>query len=167
MRLDQYSNPIFNEQDLFDALYKGQSLSADLIAELSPNIDQLEAVSDIHFSAPFVSNSTVTVNEFDQAMQQDWFMPEEYKNFDIISWVMNNCPEEYHERTAEELEAFTERNMLDLLRWLKYFVDTCTKENILWGIGRGSSVASYVLYLIGVHNIDSIKYNLDWREFLR
>jgi DNA polymerase III alpha subunit len=41
------------------------------------------------------------------------------------------------------------------------------KENIVWGVGRGSSVASYVLYLIGVHKIDSLYYNLDVEEFLR
>jgi DNA polymerase III alpha subunit len=62
---------------------------------------------------------------------------------------------------------YKSRNMLDLLRWLKYFVDTCEKEGVVWGIGRGSSVASYILYLIGVHSVDSIKYNLDWQEFLR
>lgn len=167
MRLDQYSNPIFNEQDLIDALYKGQKLSADLMAELNSNIAQLENVSGIHFRAPLISNTALSVDEFDQVMQQDWFMPEEYKTLDIIEHVMLICPVETQERAAEELEAFAERNMLDLLRWIKYFVDTCTKENILWGLGRGSSVASYVLFLIGVHNIDSVKYNLDWREFLR
>ena len=40
-------------------------------------------------------------------------------------------------------------------------------KNVLWGVGRGSSVASYALFLIGVHKIDSVKYDLDWREFLR
>jgi len=57
--------------------------------------------------------------------------------------------------------------MMDLLRWLKYFVDYCRDNKILWGVGRGSSVASYVLYLIGVHKIDPLKYNLDWQDFLR
>ena len=45
--------------------------------------------------------------------------------------------------------------------------ENMSENDIVWGVGRGSSVASYVLYLIGVHRIDSIKYNLDWREFLR
>jgi DNA polymerase III alpha subunit len=57
--------------------------------------------------------------------------------------------------------------MLDLLRVLKYTVDTLKTNSIVWGVGRGSSVASYVLFLLGVHKIDSVKYNLDWREFLR
>lgn len=167
MRLDQYSNPIFNEQDLFDALYEGQKLSSELITEVSSEIDTLENISNIKFTSLFLSNSGLELSNFDYTMQQNWFMPEEYKTIDIVKWVIDKSPEEHLNRTAEELDAFAERNMLDLLRWLKYFVDTCTKENILWGIGRGSSVASYVLYLIGVHNINSIEHNLDWREFLR
>ena len=66
----------------------------------------------------------------------------------------------------EELEAFTRRGMHTLLRYMIYLVDFMRENNIVWGVGRGSSVASYVLYLIGVHRIDSIQYDLDWREFL-
>jgi DNA polymerase III alpha subunit len=40
-------------------------------------------------------------------------------------------------------------------------------NNIVWGVGRGSSVASYVLYLLGIHKIDSIKYNLSPDEFFK
>ena len=94
-------------------------------------------------------------------------MPEEYKQLDIEGFLVHVCPKESYQRLIDELCEFRERNMLDLLRWLKYFVDTCRKNDILWGVGRGSSVSSYVLYLIGVHKIDPIKYNLDWREFLR
>jgi len=57
--------------------------------------------------------------------------------------------------------------MEDLLRYMIYLVDFMREHTIVWGVGRGSSVASYVLYLIGVHKIDSIQYGLDWREFLR
>jgi len=92
---------------------------------------------------------------------------EEYKKMDIESYLVQTCPEENYQRLIEELQEFRKRNMLDLLRWLKYFVDTAKQRNIIWGVGRGSSVASYVLYLIGVHKIDSIKYKLDWKEFLR
>jgi DNA polymerase III alpha subunit len=40
-------------------------------------------------------------------------------------------------------------------------------SNIVWGVGRGSSVASYALYLIGIHKIDPIKYNLSINEFFK
>jgi len=57
--------------------------------------------------------------------------------------------------------------MFDLLIYLKYLVDTLRSQNIVWGVGRGSSVASYCLYLIGVHKVNSMQYNLDIHEFLK
>jgi DNA polymerase III alpha subunit len=168
MRLDQYSNPIFDENDLFEALYKGQTLSNDMFVEVSPNVTLLQNQSGLNFLRT-LDRDNISLNEYDQAMQADWNMPNDYKTLDIETWLNEQSPpwDPNYTRLQEELEAYKARNMLDLLRWLKYFVDTCSKERILWGVGRGSSVASYVLYLIGVHSIDPIKYNLDWREFLR
>jgi DNA polymerase III alpha subunit len=57
--------------------------------------------------------------------------------------------------------------MIIVLKFLKYLVDVCNTNNIVLGVGRGSSVASYCLYLLGVHCIDSIKYELDIKEFLK
>jgi DNA polymerase III alpha subunit len=57
--------------------------------------------------------------------------------------------------------------MIDVLKCLKYIIDTLRNNNLIWGVGRGSSVASYVLYLMGVHKVDSIKYDLNPEEFLR
>jgi DNA polymerase III alpha subunit len=48
-----------------------------------------------------------------------------------------------------------------------YIIDPLRKNNSVWGVGRGSSVASYVLYLIGVHKIDSLFFDLDIEDFLR
>ena len=167
MRLDQYSNPIYNEQDLFDALYHGHIKSlSNITVDSSIEIDSLESVAEIKFSK--FHELDVTVGDYDAAMQSDWHMPEEYYTFNVEQYCLDKCTNEIElQRVHEELASFNEHNMGRLLQWLKYFVDTCTSDDILWGIGRGSSVASYVLYLIGVHSIDSIKYNLDWREFLR
>lgn len=169
MRLDQYSNPVFNEQDLFDALYKGYSLTGEMFVDKDPNsknIEHLEEQLDEKFWRP-LDDYNLSVKEYDSALQSDWLMPDEYKQMDIEGFLVNVCPKEHYQRLIDELNAYKDRNMLDLLRWLKYFVDTCTNEGVVWGVGRGSSVASYVLFLIGVHSVDSIKYNLDWQEFLR
>jgi DNA polymerase III alpha subunit len=166
MRLDQYSNPIFNEQDLIEALYKGFPLPSDMFVDPSVNTNALEEISGLKFWLP-LDNYDLPLEEYDSAMQADWQMPDEYKGMDIEAFLVNQCPKENYQRLIDELAAFKDRNMMDLLRWLKYFVDTCSKDGIVWGVGRGSSVASYVLYLIGVHSIDPIKYNLDWQEFLR
>ena len=72
-----------------------------------------------------------------------------------------------HQEVEEELLEFEKHNMINLLRYMIYLVDFMRKNNIVWGVGRGSSVASYVLYLIGVHRINSIQFDLDWKEFIR
>jgi len=169
MRLDNYSNPIFNEQDLFDALYKGHRPTPDdiiFVEDRNWEILQYEGATGLRFIEP-INSPTLTAKQLDEEWQKQWNMPNDYKQMDIEGFLVNACPKQNYQRLIDELNAYKARNMLDLLRWLKYFVDTCSKEGVVWGIGRGSSVASYVLFLIGVHNIDSIKYNLDWQEFLR
>jgi len=166
MRLDPYSNPVFNEHDLFEALYKGQTLSPEMFVDPSNETKKLEEVAELKFWNP-LDNYDLSLNEYDSTLQSDWAMPDEYKNMDIEGFLVSVCPKENYQRLMDELEAFKSRNMINLLRWLKYFVDTCEKDGVVWGVGRGSSVASYVLFLLGVHSVDSIKYNLDWQEFLR
>jgi DNA polymerase III alpha subunit len=70
-------------------------------------------------------------------------------------------------RVRDEYAEFESRGLAPLLKYMIYLVDFMRENKIVWGVGRGSSVASYVLYLIGVHKIDSIKYDLDFKEFLR
>ena len=100
--------------------------------------------------------------------QNSWHMPDEYRQLDIAEYILSLCNSDAQlQRCGQELLLFQERNLFDLLRYLKYLVDTLRSNNMIWGVGRGSSVASYVLYLLGVHRIDSIFYDLDAREFLR
>jgi DNA polymerase III alpha subunit len=169
MRLDKYSNPVFNEIDIFDALYQSYRFDANdtMLVERTDSIKQLEAELGFKFLEPYETH--FEISEYDAACQSNWNMPDEYKTLDIEEWIWAQTPpwDPQHTRVAEELSAFKERNMMDLLRWLKYFVDTMRTNKVVWGVGRGSSVASYILFLIGVHKIDSIKYNLDWQEFLR
>jgi DNA polymerase III alpha subunit len=100
--------------------------------------------------------------------KDNWFIPTEYKDFDIENWVLCRCSDiaEYS-RVEEELKLFHKNGMIPVLKTMKYVVDTLRSQKVVWGVGRGSSVASYVLYLIGVHKVDSIKYNLPIEEFFK
>ena len=110
----------------------------------------------------------MTVEEFDAMKQNSWHMPDKYKNLDIAEYILSLCDSDAKlQRCGQELLLFQERNLFDLLRYLKYLVDTMRSHHMIWGVGRGSSVASYVLYLLGVHRIDSIYYDLEPTEFLR
>jgi DNA polymerase III alpha subunit len=173
MHIDNLGIAVYNSKDIEDILLSGQSNILDeiLTDPNDPEILQYNQSAHAVGDKKLKLYQTIDIDKFtfDSNLQQNWLMPEEYKNLDIEEYISSLTPPWDPEatRVAQELAAFKERNMLDLLRWMKYFVDTCRKEGIVWGVGRGSSVASYVLYLIGVHKIDSLKYNLDWQEFLR
>jgi DNA polymerase-3 subunit alpha len=108
------------------------------------------------------------VPEFHSAQQKILHMTAEYKQLDIAEHILGLCGSEAElQRCGEELLLFQERSLFDLLRYLKYLVDVMIENRVIWGVGRGSSVASYILYKLGVHRIDSLFYNLDCREFLR
>jgi len=100
--------------------------------------------------------------------KDNWFMPDTYRDMDIKQYILAMCKTDIEiDRVNVELKEYEERGLLMLLKQMKYIIDTLRKNNIVWGVGRGSSVASYALYLLGVHRIDSIKYNIPLNEFFK
>lgn len=105
------------------------------------------------------------------APSQDFNIPNEYKNLNIEQYLAEKIRDPHDEvevkRVCEELTLFKARNLYPILQLLIYIVDTMRENNVVWGVGRGSSVASYCLYLIGIHQINSIKYDIPITEFLK
>ena len=170
MKYDQYGQAYTTSNELCDLLYKNPSLDISLF-QVEDSIEYNRSVADLHAELDLLDsyhNISQTVEEFDRVLQTNWRMPKEYKELDIAAYVLGLSKEEHElQRVGEELILYQERNLFDLLRYLKYLIDTLRKNNIVWGVGRGSSVASYVLFLIGVHKIDSLYYNLNIDEFLK
>ena len=104
-----------------------------------------------------------------------YIIPQHYKELDVEEYIRKLVPNgvdgtdnaEASQRVEMELAMYKERGLYPILQVLIYVVDTLRKHNLVWGVGRGSSVASYLLHLIGVHKVDSVKYNLDIKEFLK
>ena len=168
MRVDTYGRQILTEDDLCHLFMKNpdQRIRKALVDEqiLIPNVLELTTELQLNIYTPL----TIPKEQFDSQFQNNWFMPAEYKEFDIAKYVLDLCKtDEELQRVGEELILYQERDMFPLLRYCKYLVDTMKKNNVLWGVGRGSSVSSYVLYLIGIHRINSIYYDLSIEEFLK
>jgi len=118
----------------------------------------LDQVSHEHLDYPTPPN---TINP------KHWFIPNDYYP-NLVEFLYGQCTtDEQRDRVSQELELFISNGMYDVLHVMKYVVDTLRANNVVWGVGRGSSVASYVLHIIGVHKIDSIKYNIPIEEFFK
>jgi len=97
-----------------------------------------------------------------------WLLPDEYLTLDIEEYLLAKCVrDEEKYRVQREIQLYNTNNMIPVLKTMKYVVDTLRANNVVWGVGRGSSVASYCLFLLGVHKIDSIKYKLSIGEFFK
>lgn len=161
---------IFDESDLCGLIMQGRDITKmqGIIVDQTVDLDvAIKLLEDIPAFNRY-SESVGSLEEFDHRCQTNWHMPEQYKDLDIAEHVLGLCKSDAElQRVGQELLLYQERELFDLLRYLKYLVDTMRENNVIWGVGRGSSVASYVLYLLGVHRIDSMFYELDPAEFLR
>lgn len=168
MRQDKHGQIVLTEQDICDLYMSDPERSVlDCLVEQSIKFDpdlELERMPEL---IEYCTQDCST-DQFDALNQQNWFMPEQYKQLDIAQWLLDQCQTDAErQRVGQELLLYLERGMFPLLQYLKYLVDTMRVNNIVWGVGRGSSVASYVLYLLGVHRVNSMYYDLDINEFLR
>jgi len=158
----------FSEEELLEELYKNPNIDLSKFRVTSHTFHTYRDALNEHFEDINATPQLADGIDSHDKLNRQWQMPDEYKQLDIAKWVLDQCETDAElQRCGEELIIFQERDMLGLLQYLKYFVDTMRENNIVWGVGRGSSVASYVLFLIGVHKINSLYYDLDVKEFLR
>ncbi len=169
MITDKYGQQVYTEQDICDyyMVNNDAHLKNVLVSDnitFGPDLN-LEKIPTLIYH---IVNEDLSVEEFDNRCKENWYIPKEYLELDIAKFVLDKCKTEAElQRAGEELLLYQERDMFILLQYLKYLVDTMRKHNIVWGVGRGSSVSSFVLYLIGIHKIDSLYYDLSIDEFLK
>ena len=163
---DKFGQYIYNENDVLDLVMREIDIEHTnlLVTELdTKQLNNAFGTITTEYTEP-----TETLLEFDTNNQKNWYMPDDYKQLDIAEYVLSLCTtQEELQRCGTELLMYQDRNLFNLLRYLKYLVDTMKENNIIWGVGRGSSVSSYILYKMEVHKVDSMFYNLDVGEFLR
>jgi DNA polymerase III alpha subunit len=172
MSIDKYGRSTLTEKEALEAIYSNSYdfLNSVYFSDTTIVSTFNQAVEKNADNIPLLKlyqTLDIEVKDWDTELQSQWFMPSDYcPNLVEILYGMCKTKEQV-DRVSAELELFIQHNMMDLLFYLKYLVDTLRQNKIVWGVGRGSSVASYVLFLIGVHKIDSIKYDLDIKEFLK
>ena len=174
MTQDKIGQMIFTQSDVCDLIMQGRSMETfdGMLVDETVNIESAVEFVD-HFPDfveywKFNDQEDVLVPDWDTIQQETWHMPQEYQQLDIAEHVLSLCATDAElQRCGSELLLYQERHLFNLLRYLKYLVDVMQQNHVIWGVGRGSSVASHVLYKLGVHRVDSLFYDLDVSEFLR
>ena len=159
-----------DEKSIMECLYRDIELTEILIEDPTfvEKYNQFSKLFDIGNNIKYEEPSRLPKEEYIEYCLKNWNLPEEYKFCDIKKLLLERCITDVEkQRVEDEYVEFDIRGLVSVLKFLNYFVETLRKNNIVWGVGRGSSVASYCLYLLGVHKVDSIKYNLDMEEFLK
>lgn len=114
-------------------------------------------------------------------INKDWDIPAYYLNLNVEEYMQAKLVEEIEineeldeldiddrvDRLETELKLFEYYGMTNILRTAIYIVETFKQKNVIWGTGRGSSCCCYCLYLIELHDVDSVLFDLDLTEFFR
>jgi DNA polymerase III alpha subunit len=170
--VDKFGQMIFDTNQVADCLLSrpGARVSEFFVTQDTEYRRAVQALL-AGFELPRIYDLSVlekSQEEFDAQQQNTWLVPGSYRAFDIFNWMLERAPDDLaRNRVITEYQLYEQYQLVDFLRFLKYMVDELRKNNIVLGLGRGSSVSSYCLYLIGAHRINPLKYDLDISEFLR
>jgi DNA polymerase III alpha subunit len=168
-KINDHGDVIFSEEDVIELLYTDPNfdiskLYLNDIGKYSQSLRELGIDLPVINTAPKREKPEL----FDKANCEHWHMPEKYYQINVLQWLLDKCQNDEEKiRVQMEYDLFEKKDFIRVLQFLIYFIDTLRANNIVWGVGRGSSVASFCLFLIGVHKINPMLYNLDITEFLR
>ena len=168
-KINDHGDVIFSEEDVIELLYTDPEF--DISKLYFNDIDKYsKSLKELGIDLPVINTLPKRQKPeiFDAENCDKWHMPDKYYQINVLQWLLDKCQnDEEKMRVQMEYDLFEKKNFIRVLQFLIYFVDTLRANNIVWGVGRGSSVASFCLFLIGVHKINPMLYNLDITEFLR
>ena len=168
-KINDHGDVIFSEEAVIDLLYTNPDF--DITKLYFEDIDKYtESLKELGIDLPVINTAPqrTALEVFDKTNCDRWHMPDKYYQINVLQWLLDKCQNDEEKiRVQMEYDLFEKKNFVRVLQFLIYFVDTLRENNVVWGVGRGSSVASFCLFLIGVHKINPMLYNLDITEFLR
>lgn len=73
---------------------------------------------------------------------------------------------EYRDRILYEIEGYKHNGAVDFMLLMTDIADWCKAHDILLGYGRGSVNGSVIAWLLGITEMDAVKYNLNFERFM-
>lgn len=169
--IDEWGRVKFKSNDAAELLYEGFDI-ADLNFENDPLVEEYNNWCET-FDHPSqtispIEDMTISPGQEHQHRANTWCYEPALNEINIRNTLLEMCGTDIQrDRVNLEMDLYEERNFVPVLKMLITLTNHWRENKIVFGVGRGSSVASYCLYLLGVHRVDSILYELDIREFLK
>jgi DNA polymerase III alpha subunit len=157
---------ILSAAGAMEAVYAGSDLDHCLVVPSDDTDLYAQSLRLLDMDWPPLATDTAQLTT--QSWYDHWHTPQAYAEINVLDYCLARCETDtQRDRVRTEMQLFAARGMLPVLRHLIYMVDNLRKRNVVWGVGRGSSVSSLVLFCIGINRIDPLKFNLDVGEFLK
>ena len=171
MKINMYGQAILSSDKLMGLLLQGKNIGHLNVVQ-DEEIELYEKYQDILLRQKTIfldaPAEDLTFDDFHLQKADEWIFPLEYQQIDVLAFLLDKCKTQQEiERVNEEYLLYSERDLVMLLRLFIFLVDYMRKNKFIWGVGRGSSVSSYILYLIGIHRVNSLKYGFDIKDYLK
>ena len=88
------------------------------------------------------------------------------KQYSLHPYVSKHDKDIIKARVKEEFEVYGKTNTIDFMSLESYLRDWEVKNKIWRGVGRGSVSGSMIAYILGITEMDSIKFDLNFFRFM-
>lgn len=171
VKINKYGQAILSSDNLRNLILQGKSIShLNIIQDSETELFQQYQSELLSETITFLDapEELLSFEEFHENCAKEWVFPVIYQQINVKTWLLDKCKTQNEvDRVNEEYKLFEERNLIMLLRLFIFLVNYMRENELIWGIGRGSAVSSFCLYLIGIHRVDSLKYDLNIKDFLK
>ena len=166
LRFDGIS--IVDPDSLIEAILAGVPLTRLRTTHITPDVTS--------FNSKVKHDDKIKLAEDSVNLSLRWQLPSKYVNLNIEGFILDKFQEFgknlstedleiASKRVLDELDEIDRRGLSNLFKTIVYVIDKFKEENVIWGVGRGSSCASYILFILGLHSVDCLRYEIDFNEF--
>ena len=169
--LQKSKNVFFDNEDGWDLTFKSYEELCNAYKEQNalPEEIYLAAIENTNLIADMVEPFEL---DYSYKYPHLWEEPEKLFKQKIKEGIVrrgvNNFPnkQEYFDRIKYEMKAYKHNEAIDFMLLMEDICSWCSDNDIQIGYGRGSCNGSIIAWLLGITEMDSIKYGLNFDRFM-
>ena len=157
---DEWDLTFKSYNELVAAYEKQGSLPMDVVLEAIENTNRLADMVEpfvLDYSAKYPKLYGNSEEVFKQKINEG-----------VVRRGIMNYPnyQEYIDRIHEEFETYKHNKAIDFMLLEEDYKSEMRRRNVRFGYSRGSVSGSVIAYLLGITEVDSVKYNLNFARFM-